>query len=289
MPPKRIAIIGANGQLGSDLVSEFGKRGHDIVPLNHERMDIGDAEAVRRVLSEIRPDIILNTAAMHNVEACEADPVAAFRVNALGVRHLALAAADLDAVLAHYSTDYVFDGAKQAPYAETDAPRPLNAYGNSKLAGEYFVRSLAPRHFVLRVGAIYGHAPCRAKGGRNFVTTMLALGRERPFLRVVDDEIVSPTPTAAIAGQSAALCQTEHYGLYHMAARGRCSWHAFAASIFDLAGIKTDLQVAAPGEFPAKVPRPAYSALENAGLARIGLDLMPDWRDGLKQFLDGRS
>jgi len=189
----------------------------------------------------------------------------------------------------HYSTDYVFDGAKQAPYAETDAPRPLNAYGTAKLPGEYFIRSLAPRHFVLRVGAIYGHSPCRAKGGRNFVTTMLTLGRERPVLRVVDDEIVSPTPTAAIARQSAALCGTAHYGLYHMAARGRCSWHAFAAAIFELAGIKTDLQVAAPGEFPAKVPRPSYSALENVELNRIGLDLMPDWRDGLKAFLDGRN
>jgi len=289
MSRRRIAIVGANGQLGSDLVAEFERQGHIIVPLNHDRMDIGDAESMRRTLDEVRPQVILNTAAMHNVEASEADPAAAFRVNALGVRNLALAAISLDATLVHYSTDYVFDGAKQAPYTEADAPRPLNVYGNSKLAGEYFVRSLAPRHFVLRVGAIYGHAPCRAKGGRNFVTTMLALGRERPVLRVVDDEIISPTPTAAIACQSAALLETEHYGLYHMASHGHCSWHALAAAVFDLAGIKTDLQVAAPGEFPAKVPRPGYSALENAGLARIGLDLMPDWRDGLKTFLDGGS
>lgn len=289
MNSRRVAIVGANGQLGSDLVVEFDRLGHTILPLNHDRLEIGDAGSVLRVLEEARPQVILNTAAMHNVEASEADPAAAFRVNALGVRNLALAAASLDATLVHYSTDYVFDGAKQSPYTEADAPRPLNVYGNSKLAGEYFVRSLAPKHFVLRVSAIYGHAPCRAKGGRNFVTTMLALGRERPFLRVVDDEIISPTPTTAIARQSAALLETEHFGLYHMAARGHCSWHALAAAIFDLAGIKANLQVAAPGEFPSKVARPGFSALENAELARIDLDLMPDWRNGLKTFLDGRN
>lgn len=285
MAAPRFAVIGANGQLGSDLMAELARQGHEAVALNHDRVDIADAGALRRALEETRPGIILNAAAMHNVDACEADPAAAFRVNALGLRNLALAADALDAALLHYSTDYVFDGAKAAPYLESDLPRPLNAYGTSKLAGEHFVQSLARRHFVVRVGAIYGHAPCRAKGGRNFVTTMLALGRERPFLRVVDDEIVSPTPTAAIARQSLALCQTAQYGLYHMAAQGRCSWHAFAAAIFEIAGIKTDLQMAAPGEFPAKVPRPAYSALENGALKRIGLDQMPDWREGLRRFL----
>ena len=172
--------------------------------------------------------MIVNTAAMHHVDKCEQDPTRAFAVNGLGAKNLALAAKELGATLMHISTDYVFDGEKAAPYVETDAPRPLNAYGNSKLSGEYFVRGTAPQHFVLRTSAIYGKSPCRAKGGLNFIELMLKLARERGEVKVVDDEIVSPTSTRDIARQTVALSRSNAYGLYHATAESSCSWYAFA-------------------------------------------------------------
>ncbi len=145
----KVAVIGANGQLGCDVCTAFSAAGQEVIPLNHNTVDIVDHASVGTVLERTKPDLIVNTAAMHNVEACEAAPVRSFEVNGLGVRNLALAANALGAVLLHVSTDYVFDGSKQAPYVESDCPMPLNVYGNTKLAGEYFVRTLARKHFVV--------------------------------------------------------------------------------------------------------------------------------------------
>lgn len=171
-----------------------------------------------------------------------------------------------DATVAYISTDYVFDGKKASPYVETDVASPLNAYGISKLAGEHCTAAAVPKHFVLRVSAIYGHQPCRAKGGLNFVELMLKLARERDKLRVVDDEFVSPTPTVQIAQQLVALSRSNQYGLYHGTAEGSCSWYEFAREIFNVTGTQVRLEKADPGEFPAKVKRPKYSVLENSAL-----------------------
>jgi dTDP-4-dehydrorhamnose reductase len=230
-------------------------------------------------------DVIVNTAAMHNVEKCEDDPIKSFQVNGLGARNLSLIANELDSTLFYLSTDYVFDGSKMAPYVESDYPLPLNAYGNSKLAGESFVRSIAKKHFVVRVSGLYGANPCRAKGGNNFVKLMLRLGKERDEVRVVDDEVLTPTYTMDIARQIVAMTDMDAYGLYHATAQGSCSWYRFAAKIFELSGIQIKLSIAGPDEFPIKVPRPKYSVLENAGLTALGMDLMPDWQDGLKRYL----
>ena len=162
---------------------------------------------MQRALAISGADVVVNTAAMHQVEKCEADPARAFAVNALGARHLALAANALDARLVHISTDYVFDGAKAAPYLESDCPLPLNVYGNSKLAGELFVRSLAEKHYVLRVSGLYGQNPCLEKGGLNFVDLMLKLSRERKEVRVVDDEVLTPTSTREVARQLLLMLQ----------------------------------------------------------------------------------
>jgi dTDP-4-dehydrorhamnose reductase len=263
----------------------YAERGADVCALGHDGIEITEAVSCRGALATVRPDLVVNTAAFHNVESCESDPARAFRANALGPHHLAMLAAEMDFALVQVSTDYVFDGRKQAPYVETDGPMPLNVYGNSKLAGEYAVRAAAPRHFVVRVCGLFGRAPCRAKKGLNFVQRMLKLASERDEVRVVDDEIVCPTYTRAAAEQLADLTATEAYGLYHMVSRGACSWHAFAAEIFRLAGSTVTLSVAAPGEFPAKVPRPRYSALENRALADLQLDRMPHWKDALKRYL----
>ena len=205
-------------------------------------------------------------------------------MNGLGAKNLALAAKEIGAKLMHVSTDYVFDGEKRNPYEESDAPRPLNAYGNSKLSGEYFVRSTAPQHFVLRTSAIYGKRPCRAKGGLNFIELMLKLARERGEVKVVDDEFVSPTPTPEIARQMVALSRSDAYGLYHATAEGSCSWYAFAKEIFALTNTKVNLLIAGPNEFPIKVPRPKYSVLENAALKKQGLNVFQPWQQGLRAY-----
>ncbi|MGA7695826.1 MAG: dTDP-4-dehydrorhamnose reductase [Candidatus Sulfotelmatobacter sp.] len=282
----RVAVVGANGQLGSDVVEVFRERGSEVFPLTHADLELANPDSVATCLKSLAPTVVVNTAAMHHVEQCEQQPEKAFAVNAIGVRNLAVVTKELGAVLIHVSTDYVFDGAKGQPYVEEDAPVPLNVYGNSKLSGEQFVRTLNDKHFVLRVSAIYGKQPCRAKGGKNFVELMLKLGRERGMVRVVDSEVVSPTPTAQIAAQIYELSGCDAYGLYHGTAEGSCSWYGFAREIFKAANLQVDVQIAGPNEFPAKVPRPKYSVLENRGLKRLGLNRFTDWRDGLQQYLN---
>ena len=240
-------------------------------------------------LQELRPELVVNTAAMHHVENCEREPEKAFAVNGIGARNLSVESRDIGAVLMHVSTDYVFDGTKDTPYVEHDAPRPLNVYGNTKLAGEYFVRSTIEKHFVLRTSAIYGKNPCRAKGGLNFVELMLKLARERGEVRVVDNEFVTPTSTEELARQMVVLSHCNSYGLYHATAEGSCSWHEFAKEIFAIMNTQVKLEVSLPNEFPAKVPRPKYSVLENQALKREGLNLFKPWQDGLREYLQKRA
>jgi len=282
----KIAVTGANGQLGTDVVGAFRDNGDEVVALTHEDIEVSNPESVTNGLRELRPDMVVNTAAMHHVENCEREPERAYAANALGPRNLAIAAREIDAVLFHVSTDYVFDGAKKSPYVEEEAPRPLNVYGITKLAGEYFVRSLLERHFVLRTSALYGHAPCRAKGGRNFVDLMLHLAKERGEVKVVDSEVVSPTSTRTLARQIVALSRCDSYGLFHATAEGSCSWYEFAREIFALTNTRVNLRVASPSEFPAKVPRPTYSVLENQGLKKHGVNCFRPWQEDLAQYLE---
>jgi dTDP-4-dehydrorhamnose reductase len=287
MAATKIAVIGADGQLGSDVVEAFRADGGEVVALTLARLDVRDDEAVRRVLGEAGAGLIVNTAAMHQVESCEADPARAFAVNAIGALNLARAANVLDARLVHVSTDYVFDGAQAVPYLESDCPLPLNVYGNSKLAGELFVRSVAAKHWVVRVSGLFGRNPCLEKaGGLNFVDLMLKLSRERQEVRVVDDEVLTPTATREVARQLAHMARNGAAdGLYHVTAEGGCSWYEFAAEIFRLSNSRIRLNKAAAGEFPAKVPRPKYSVLENGNLKRQGLNVMARWQDALAAYL----
>lgn len=283
----KITVIGANGQLGSDVVRAFSQAGDEVFSLTHAEIDVASMESVTTRMQEIRPDVVVNTAAMHHVENCEKDPGQAFAVNGIGARNLAVAAKDVNAAVVHVSTDYVFDGAKGNPYVEGDVANPLNVYGNTKLSGEHFIRSIADKHFVVRVSAIYGKSPCRAKGGLNFIELMLKLARERGEVRVVDSEFVTPTSTREIAKQIVALSRSDAYGLYHATAEGSCSWHEFAKEIFNLTNTQVKLHAAGPNEFPAKVPRPKYSVLENKELKSRGLNVFRPWREGLQEYLFG--
>jgi dTDP-4-dehydrorhamnose reductase len=285
MNPRKIAVVGGNGQLGSDVVEAFAGKGV-IYSLTHQDLEVSALDSVATCFRALRPDIVVNTAALHHVENCERDPQLAYAVNAVGARNLAVVTQDLDAVLIHVSTDYVFDGHKARPYTENDLPLPLNVYGNSKLAGEHFVRTGNEKHIVLRTSALYGRQPCRAKGGDNFVDRMLGLGRERGEVRVVATETVTPTSTQDLARQIVVLSHAGCYGLFHATAEGSCTWHEFACEIFARAGLPVRCLIAGPNEFPAKVPRPQYSVLENAELKRAGLNQFRDWREGLHAYLE---
>ncbi len=285
----KVAIIGANGQLGMDIVAEFQKAGEETVGLTHSEIDISSLEATRNALGGVKPTAIVNTAAMHHVEHCERDPQRAYEVNALGARNLSIVARELDARLVHISTDYVFDGSKKRPYVESDSPAPLNVYGNTKLAGEAFIKGTAEKFFIVRSSALYGKNPCRAKGGKNFIDLMLRLAGEGNELRVVDDEVVSPTSTLELAKQIAELTRTDHYGLYHATAEGCCSWYEFAKTVFEITNTKANLKIAPPNEFPAKVPRPKYSVLENHELKKLGLNSFASWQEGLQAYLKSRD
>jgi dTDP-4-dehydrorhamnose reductase len=281
----KIAVIGANGQLGTDVAKAMEANGYTTSRLTHSDIEISDEASVAATLGELRPKAVINTAAFHNVDHCERQPMQAFAVNALGVRNLARYCAGAGVYLLHVSTDYVFDGVKRAPYVETDYALPLNTYGNSKLAGEHYVRTICPTAAIMRVSGVYGANPCRAKSGLNFVSLMLKLAGERTEIRVVDDEILTPTYAVDIARQAVELVKCHAPGLFHATAQGSCSWYEFARYVFDKSATSVNLQKALPDEFPAKVARPSYSVLDNASLRSIGLDVMPSWQDGLERYL----
>ncbi len=279
----KVAVIGANGQLGTDL-KEVLSAEHDVIGLNHTDIEITSVDSVKTALSSIRPTVVLNTAAYHIVPEAEKFPEKAFQINGIGALNLAKVCQGLDIRLAHYSTDYVFDGEKQKPYTEDDRPNPLSVYANTKLSGEYFALNYCEKSYVIRVSGIYGKVPCRAKGG-NFITTMIKLANEKPEVRVVNDEILTPTPTYHIAKNTAALIKTDAFGLYHMSCEGEVSWYEFAKVIWETLQLKTPLYAASVKDFPLVVKRPFYSVLENKNLNKLGINEMPQWKQALIQFL----
>ena len=280
----KVAVIGANGQLGADLVKVMSQHGHEVVELTHADIAVEQIESVREVLTACKPNLVLNTAAYHITQQCEDHVDTAFAVNAQGALNLANVAAEIKSVVVYYSTDYVFDGTKQAPYIETDLPNPLNVYAVSKLAGEYLTLNYHPNSYVIRISGIYGRTPCRAKGG-NFITTMIRLAHEKPEVRVVTDEVLTPTSTYEIALKTVALLKSERPGLYHLTCEGSCSWYEFAREIFTVLNLKTPLYEATVKDFPLTVKRPFYSVLENRRFNALGVEQMPHWRDALHTFL----
>ncbi|MGH7409450.1 MAG: dTDP-4-dehydrorhamnose reductase [Candidatus Methylomirabilis sp.] len=279
-------LIGADGQLASELQEAFKDR--HLVPLRHADLELADRARVEDTLHRYRPRLVLNTAAYHRVDECEDFPERAFAVNAVAVRNLAIAAKEIGAVVVHFSTDYVFDGHQRRPYRETDSPGPLSVYAASKLAGEYFVRAILDRYFLIRTCGLYGLAGSREKGG-NFVETMLRLAREGREIRVVGDQVLTPTSARELARKARQLVETGQYGLYHITNNGECSWHQFAQAIFGLAGLNPRLSETTSAAYGARANRPTYSVLENAKLRSLGLDDLRDWREALKEYLADRE
>jgi dTDP-4-dehydrorhamnose reductase len=283
----KVAVIGASGQLGSDVCRVHRAEGDEVVPLAHEQVEIRDPVSVRDQLALHRPDVIVNAAALTDVDRCETEPELAFAVNALGARNVARAARDAGAYLIHVSTDYVFPGSKGASYTEDDLPHPLSVYGNSKLAGEHFALAEAEKALVVRTCGLYGASPCRGKGS-NFVEKILAQAAAGQEIRVVDCETVSPTPTLDLARQILAITREPLWGVCHAASRGSCTWHEFAREILRLSRRRARLTVARPQDMPPRARRPCWSALENARLAKHGRETLRTWQEGLAEYLSLR-
>jgi dTDP-4-dehydrorhamnose reductase len=283
----KYAVFGAAGQLGRDLCPRLTGI---VVPLTRKDADLTDTASLRAVLRRERPDVVINCAAYNFVDEAETEPDAAFGVNAWGVRELALACREVDCLLVHFSTDYVFglNAARHSPYAENDAPGPLSVYGLSKLAGEYFVRALCPRALVIRTCGLYGVWGSGGKGG-NFVETMLRLAREGKTPRIVSDQVCTPSYTADVADAVVLLLKTAVPGLYHLTSAASCSWHEFATAIFELAGLPIQPLPITSAEYGALAKRPAYSVLANSASERLGLPPLRPWRDALQAYLQERK
>jgi len=273
----RILVLGAAGQLGSELCNRF--KDHDLIPCTHEDVDITRLERVLEVAMRHRPEVLINAAAYTDVDGCETNRDVAFLVNAIGARNAAIAARKCGSRLFHISTDYVFDGKKDGPYVEYDPPNPLNVYGWSKLLGERMVMEQNPCSFILRVAWLYGPR------GRNFVKTMLALARERDEIRVVNDQRGTPTFVGDVANQIKHMIDTEIYGIYHCTSQGSCTWYEFAVEIFRLLDMDVKVVPVNSSEFPRPARRPVNSVLDNMLLRIQGMDRMPHWRESLRNHI----
>ncbi len=290
----RTALIGANGQLGSDIVrlwadSSLGRRGDELVSLTHADLEAADPAQVHSVLTGIGPSLVINTAAFHRVDDCETQVMEAFRVNALAVKYLADVCRDVGATLMHFSTDYVFQGDKRSPYTESDAVGPVSAYGVSKAAGEQILRYALPEnHILVRSSGLYGVAGASGKGG-NFAETMLRLARQGQPIRVVEDQVSAPTFTQDIAETLFKVLEAGARGTIHITNSGQCSWYEFAAALFSVTGLKPDLSPTTSADFGSAAQRPAYSVLANDRLRDLGIGQPRPWREALAAYLRAKG
>jgi dTDP-4-dehydrorhamnose reductase len=276
----KVLIAGAAGMLGRDVMLAAGNAGHDVVGFGRAEMDVTDGTGVERKFDFERPDVVIDCAAWTDVDGAEETEEAAFAVNGTGAGNLAAAAAQVGASTVYVSTDYVFDGAKGAPYVESDQPAPLSAYGRTKLAGEEATAAANKRHFIVRSGGLFGI------GGDNFVETMLRLAADHGEVLVVRDQIGSPTYTWHLAYGIVRLIEGIEYGIHHMAAAGQCSWYEFAREIFEQAKVDCKVLSGTTEMLGRPAPRPPFSAMASQREHAIRL---PPWQDGLAGYLAQRA
>lgn len=278
----RVAIIGAKGQLGTDLVEVLGEA-FEVIPLTHGDVDVTIPKTLE-ILRELKPDVIINTAAYVRVDDAELYPEKAFQVNAIGALNVARIANEIGAINVHISTDYVFDGTKGEPYTEEDIPNPINVYGASKYIGEIFTGNYSKKYYIIRVASLYGKAGASGKGG-NFVNWVIERAKRGDELRVVDDQFMSPTYTKHVARTLGKFLKLgPEFGVYHMVNEGFCSWYEFTKAIFEILEWDVEVKPIKSSELKRLARRPGFSALENAKIHGIGLK-MPEWKEGLREYL----
>ena len=284
---EKIAIIGANGQLGSDVYLSL-KDNYKIFPLLHKDIEITQRDSSNSCLSKIHPDIIVNTAAFHDLNACEKYPEKAFLVNGIGPRNLSIWCKENDCILVHISTDYVFDGEKNKPYLENDCTRPLNTYGITKLVGEFYISSILERNIIIRTTGLYGTHVCRGKSSKNFVEKFLELIENKEIAEFGGQEICTPTFTENLAEQIKIIIKTNEFGIFHATSEGPCSWFEFGEEIIKQTNSTTKLVKIERKESASNIIRPKYTVLENKHLENLGINRMLDWKVALSEYLSKR-
>jgi dTDP-4-dehydrorhamnose reductase len=284
----KVVILGSTGQLGGDLARVFGD---GAVGLSHGDLDVTDGVGVARAMHSLQPEWVLNTAAFHRVDDCEVNPALAFAVNAVGAQNVARAAAAVGAGVVFFSTDYVFGGDERRerddPYAEGDDVAPLNVYGVSKAAGERLVAQANERHIVVRSAGLYGTSTSRK--GWTFPELMINKARADGLVRVVTDQVLSPTYTADLAHKTRELVERDAAGLFHLTNAGECSWFEFARATFDLAGVEAEMEPIETGETKRRASRPSYSALKTTRVQEAGVSPLRPWEEALGDYLRAKE
>jgi dTDP-4-dehydrorhamnose reductase len=284
---QKVAVLGSAGQLGVELVRELKARDYDVSGWDRDRLDICDAPSVERRLAALDPAVVYNAAAYNQVDVAENEPQAAFQVNALAVRNIALACRQIDARLVHYSTDYVFDGRIGRPYTEQDPTHPLGAYAVSKLAGELYAQAYLDNCLIVRTCGVYGPGGLATARG-NFVELMLRLAGAGKPIRVVEDHVASPTYAPALASRTIDLVERGATGVFHIGGGTPVSWFDWAKLIFEAADAKPELHATSEREYRTAARRPKYSALSNARMEAAGVAPMPPLREALKAYMQQR-
>lgn len=276
---KRYLVIGADGQLGFDLMRVLGDKA---VGLTHRDVDITDQQSVWNILEEHKPDIVINVAAISNAEQCEKEPDLCFSVNAMGAWNVAKAAAAIGCPVLLMSTDYVFDGSKDG-FQEDDATHPLNVYGASKAAGEHLVQIANPQHYIIRSSAFFGVQ--LSHKGHDFPRLMLRLAKEQPDVRVVNDQFISPTYTKDLASKIKELIELEvPYGIYHVTNQGSCSWYELAKKVFEISGTNIQLLPIPTSQSPSEIKRPRNSVLKNTKFQELNIEFLRSWEEALEEY-----
>jgi len=280
----KILVTGSKGMLAQDLIPLL-KEGHEVLPFSRQEMDITGKDVVLKNMKSAAPEIVINCAAYANVDKAEAagERDRVFMANAIGVQNLAVACAEMRIPLCHISTDYVFDGRKGRPYTPFDNTNPLSVYGESKLAGEKYIQWISDKFYIVRTSGLYG------RGDSNFVATILKLAREHSMVKVVTDQIGSPTSTVSLSAGIKKLIESGNFGIYHIAddSGNGISWFDYAREIISAAGIKAEIIPVTSDEFPRPARRPAYSVLDTE-VVRLATGYIPEKREvALKKFLAG--
>ncbi len=285
---RKALVFGSAGQLGVELMRELKTRGYEVAGWDRDEVDITDGQAVERMLAKHDPQVVYNAAAYNQVDVAEEEPQAAFLVNALAVRNLALGCRQIDARLVHYSTDYVFDGLAGRPYTEDDPTHPLGAYGVSKLAGELYAQAYLDRPLIVRTSGVFGPGGLATARG-NFVELMLRIAKAGRPIRVVEDHVASPAFAPWLASRSIDLEERRLAGVFHVGGGTPISWFAYARLIFEAAGLKPELQATNEREYRTAAHRPKYSALSNAKMERSGVAPMPPLKEALEMYFKLRG
>lgn len=276
---KRILVTGSKGMLGSELVEYLAVQ-HYVSGIDIDDVDITQREPTISKIVRFKPDLVIHTAAYTNVDGAESEVDIAYKVNAIGTQNVALGCQRIGAAMLYISTDYVFDGKKGSPYIEFDVPNPTSVYGKSKLAGEFYVKSLIDKFYIVRTAWLCG------KRGNNFVSKIISLSKENKILKIVKDQIGSPTFVSNLKKEIARLIETSGYGIYHITNSGQCSWFEFTQEIIKLAKISgVEVVPITTEELARPAPRPAYSVLRNYCMELTIGSQMPSWQEGLKEYL----